>query len=83
MPRRPSRGVRPAGPKPSDLFEQRIHRIHELIEGFDVEVTWDDRIVDPDQLFLHRQIDVTVKTQWLLHDRRMPSACQPPECKVD
>lgn len=61
MPRRRSSDVRRSGPKPSDLFEQQIHRIHELIEGFDAEVTWDDRIIDPDQPSLRRQIDVTVK----------------------
>ena len=61
MPRRRSSGARPSRPKPSDLFEQRIHRVHELIEGFEAEVTWDDRIVDPDQPSRRRQIDVTVK----------------------
>lgn len=48
-------------PKPSDLFEQRIHRIHELLAGFDAEVTWNERIVDPDQPSRRRQIDITIR----------------------
>jgi hypothetical protein len=59
-------------PKLSDLFEQRIHRIHELIEGFDAEVTWNDRIVDPDQPSRRRQIDITVKR----HDRLTLIECR-------
>lgn len=61
MPQPRPPGADTSEPKPSDLFEQRIHRIHELIEGFDAEVTWDDRIIDPDQPSRRRQIDVTVK----------------------
>lgn len=61
MPRSRSRLANASGSKPSDLFEQRIHRIHELIEGFDAEVTWNDRIIDPDQPSRRRQIDITVK----------------------
>lgn len=61
MPRPRSRDADTSGRKPSELFEQRIHRIHELIEGFDAEVTWNDRVIDPDQPFRRRQIDVTVK----------------------
>lgn len=45
----------------SDLFEQQIHRIHELLEGSGAEVTWNDRISDPDNLSQGRQIDVTIK----------------------
>lgn len=45
----------------SDLFEQRIHRIHELLEGSAAEVTWNDRIPDPDNPSQNRQIDVTIK----------------------
>jgi hypothetical protein len=59
MPR--SRKPTATGLRPSDLFEQRIHRICELLEGPEAEVTWDDRISDPDQPSRSRQIDVTVK----------------------
>lgn len=45
----------------SDLFEQQIHRIHKLLEGSGAEVTWNDRISDPDNPSQNRQIDVTIK----------------------
>ena len=48
-------------PKKSDLFEQRIHRIHELLDGSGAEVTWNDRVPDPDNPGQPRQIDVAVK----------------------
>jgi hypothetical protein len=44
-------------------FEQEISRIHELLEGDDAEVTWNDRIIDPDNPERLRQIDITVKKQ--------------------
>ena len=47
--------------KASDKFEQRIQRIHELIEHFNSEVTWNDRIPDPDNPLQGRQIDVTIQ----------------------
>jgi hypothetical protein len=47
--------------KESDAFEQRIHRIHELIDGTDAGVTWNDRIPDPDNPKRSRQIDVTIR----------------------
>jgi hypothetical protein len=47
--------------KESDAFEQQIHRLYELIEGGDAEVTWDDRIPDPDNPRQSRQIDVTIR----------------------
>jgi hypothetical protein len=47
--------------KKSDAFEQRIHRIHELIDGTDAEVTWNNRIPDPDNPKRSRQIDITIK----------------------
>ena len=47
--------------KGSDAFEQRIHRLHELVDGTDAEVTWNDRIPDPDNPKQARQIDITVK----------------------
>ena len=45
----------------SDAFEQQIQRIHELLEDFCAEVTWNDHIPDPDNPSQPRQIDVTVK----------------------
>jgi hypothetical protein len=83
MPRRRSSDTRRSGPKPSDLFEQWIHRIHDLIEGFDAEVTWDDRIIDPDQPSLRRQIDVTVRRDGRLTIIECRLYRQPPERKVD
>jgi hypothetical protein len=47
--------------KASDAFEQQIHRLHELVDGTDAEVTWNDRIPDPDNPKQSRQIDVTIK----------------------
>ncbi len=47
--------------KESDEFEQRTHRIHELIEGAGAEVTWNDRLPDPDNPAQPRQIDITIK----------------------
>jgi hypothetical protein len=47
--------------KESDAFEHRIHRIHALIDGTDSEVTWNDRIPDPDNPKRSRQIDITIK----------------------
>jgi hypothetical protein len=45
----------------SDDFEQRIHRIHELIEGSSAEVTWNERIPDPDNPAQPRQIDIAIR----------------------
>jgi len=45
----------------SDRFERQIHRIHELVEGPDTTVRWNDRIPDPDNPQQARQIDVTIK----------------------
>lgn len=47
--------------KQSDEFERKIHRIHELLEGIDAEVTWDDRFPDPDNPSRQRQVDVTIR----------------------
>ena len=47
--------------KPWEVFEQRIHRIHTLLERFEAEVTWNDLITDPDQPTRRRQIDITIK----------------------
>lgn len=47
--------------KASDAFEQQIHRLHELVDGTDAEVTWNDRIPDPDNPKQPRQIDITIR----------------------
>jgi hypothetical protein len=47
--------------KVSDAFEQRIHRVHELTNGTEAEVTWNDHIPDPDNPKRSRQIDITIK----------------------
>lgn len=46
--------------KSADL-EQRVHRIHALLEEQDAKVTWNERIPDPDNLDQARQIDVTIR----------------------
>jgi hypothetical protein len=38
----------------------RAHRIHELLDGSGADVTWKDRVPDPDNPKQQRQIDVTV-----------------------
>jgi len=45
-----------------DEFERRIHWLHELIERNRSVVSWNDRIVDPDNPDRSRQIDVLIKT---------------------
>jgi hypothetical protein len=47
--------------KASDAFEHQIRRLHELVDGTDAEVTWNDRIPDPDNPKQPRQIDITIK----------------------
>lgn len=42
-------------------LELQIHRIHELLEGSGADVTWNDRIPDPDNPSQLRQIDITVR----------------------
>jgi hypothetical protein len=44
----------------SEKLERQIHRIHELLEGSNVDVTWNDRIPDPDNPVQLRQIHVTI-----------------------
>ena len=46
---------------PSEAFEQFVHRIHELVEQPGTEVTWDDRVPDPDNPTQLRQIDISIK----------------------
>lgn len=47
--------------KPSKSFERQIHRVYEFLEGSGVQVTWDDRIPDPDNPSQPRQIDITIE----------------------
>jgi Restriction endonuclease len=47
--------------KRSDAFERQIHRLHELVEGEGADVTWNDRIPDPDNPDQSRQIDITIR----------------------
>lgn len=47
--------------KDSEAFEQQIHRIHELLEGSEASVTWNDHIPDPDNPSRSRQIDITIR----------------------
>jgi hypothetical protein len=44
----------------SDEFEQRIERIHRLLES-EGAVKWNERISDPDNPEQLRQIDVTIR----------------------
>ena len=48
-------------PRAAETFEHRIHQIHELVETFDAEVTWNERIPDPDNPNRKRQIDIAVR----------------------
>lgn len=47
--------------KESDNFEKQITRIHGLLEGANAEVTWNEKIPDPDNPSQPRQIDFTIK----------------------
>ncbi len=45
----------------SEKFEKQIHRIYKLIEQKGSEVTWNDKIPDPDNPDQVRQIDISIK----------------------
>ena len=47
--------------KESEIFEQQIHRIHELLDWSGAVVTWNDHIPDPDNPSQPRQIDITIE----------------------
>jgi hypothetical protein len=47
--------------KVSDVFEQQVHRIYELLMDSGAVVTWNDHITDPDNPTQRRQIDVTIR----------------------
>jgi hypothetical protein len=53
--------------KESTDFEILVSKIHELLEGQDAEVTWNDKIADPDNTIQSRQIDVTVRKENFLN----------------
>ena len=50
----------------SDAFEQKITRIHRLIETGGATVTWDEKIPDPDNPSQMRQVDFTIRRGDLL-----------------
>lgn len=52
--------------KTSKDLEQRVQRIHELLEGSGAEVKWDDHVPDPDNPSQMRQIDVSIRRDGLL-----------------
>lgn len=45
----------------SKAFELQVHRIHELLESTEADVTWNDCIIDPDNPGRGRQIDITIR----------------------
>jgi hypothetical protein len=47
--------------KPSREFEHQIERIHQLLEEEPSNVTWNDKIPDPDNPTQLRQIDITIE----------------------
>jgi hypothetical protein len=49
------------GQKPSEKFEQRIKRIHDLIEQPGSQITWNDRLPDPHNPSQARQIDISIR----------------------
>jgi restriction endonuclease len=49
--------------KAAEDFERFIERIHMLVESEDSIVTWNDRIIDPDNPDQLRQIDITIARQ--------------------
>ena len=53
--------------KESNDFEILVSKIHELLEGEDAEVTWNDKIPDPDNPVQNRQIDITVRKNKFLY----------------
>lgn len=47
--------------KASEKFELQIKRIHDLLDRPDAELTWNDRIPDPDNPNQPRQIDISIR----------------------
>ena len=54
------------GTKRSDVFEEKIKRIYDLLADSGSEVKWNDHISDPDNPAQGRQIDVTIKQAGVL-----------------
>ena len=50
----------------AENFEIMVSQITTLLEGDKAEVTWNERIVDPDNLLQQRQIDVLVRKDNLI-----------------
>ncbi len=55
-----------AATKDSDVFEEKIKRIHDLLVDSGAEVKWNDHIPDPDNPAQARQIDVTIRRAGVL-----------------
>lgn len=53
--------------KESGEFEQMVARVHQLLEGQDVDVQWNEKIPDPDNPNQPRQIDILVRKGDLLN----------------
>ncbi|NTV05351.1 MAG: restriction endonuclease [Chlorobiaceae bacterium] len=47
--------------KKSEQFEQMVANVHELLEGQDAEVIWNEKMPDPDNPEQPRQIDVLIR----------------------
>ncbi|MBC6988581.1 restriction endonuclease [Hymenobacter sp. BT491] len=45
----------------SDEFEQQISEIHRILADSNSEITWNDRMIDPDNVKQQRQIDISIK----------------------
>jgi hypothetical protein len=45
----------------SEKFKRQIERIHQLLENDGAQVTWNDKIPDPDNPSQVRQIDITIR----------------------
>lgn len=45
----------------SEKFERQIKRIHDLLEQSGSEITWNDRLPDPDNPTQGRQIDISIR----------------------
>lgn len=49
------------GETSSQALEHQIARIHRLLEAMDADVTWNDRIPDPDNPKQQRQVDISIR----------------------
>lgn len=64
-------------------FEQRVERIHRLLEGDDAVVTWNDRIPDPDNPTLATTDRRNDPSPGKLHDCRVSYPQRSPGRKMD